>query len=67
VAIVAARLRQQGHASIEAASEAYLLATLANLLVKVGIVRLVGRRELGRLLLLPFAVLVVASALLILA
>jgi uncharacterized membrane protein (DUF4010 family) len=66
VAIAAARLRQQGHASIEAAAEAYLLATLANLVVKVGIARFVGRRALGRLLLLPFAILALASALLIL-
>jgi uncharacterized membrane protein (DUF4010 family) len=66
VAIAMARLRQQGHASFEAASEAYLLATVANLIVKLAITFFIGRRALGRLLLLPFAALAIASALLIL-
>jgi uncharacterized membrane protein (DUF4010 family) len=67
VAIAAARLRRHGQASLEAASEGYLLATLANPLVKLVITFLVGRWTLGRLLIPPFAVLAIVSLLLILA
>lgn len=66
VAVAAARLRQQGHASLEAAGGSYLLATLANLLVKGGISFFVGGSRFGRLLLPWFAALAAVSLILLL-
>jgi uncharacterized membrane protein (DUF4010 family) len=65
VAVAAARLRQQGVATTEAAAGAYLLATLANLFVKSGIVAFVGRGPLARHVLLPFGALAAVTAVLL--
>lgn len=55
VAMTAARLHGQGLAGTEAAAAAFLLATAANLVVKGGIVAVVGGRELARRVLPVFA------------
>jgi uncharacterized membrane protein (DUF4010 family) len=65
VAVAVARLRQQGVTTTEAAASAYLLATLANLLVKSSIVAMVGRAALARHVLLPFGVLAASTGLLL--
>jgi uncharacterized membrane protein (DUF4010 family) len=64
VSVAAARMRQQG-VSVEAASGAYILATLANLAFKAGAVILAGGRELARRVLPAFAALAAATALLL--
>lgn len=67
VALAAVRLRQQGTASTAAAGEAFLLATLANLLLKGGIARSVGGVALARHTLPFFAALTVATVLVLVA
>jgi uncharacterized membrane protein (DUF4010 family) len=62
VAVAVARLRQQGLATTEAAAVAYLLATLANLCVKAGIVVIAGGAVLARHVLAPFGVLAAVTA-----
>lgn len=64
VSVAAARMRQQG-VSVEAASGAYVLATLSNLAFKAGAVILAGGRELVRRVLPAFAVVAVATGLLL--
>lgn len=65
VAVAAARVRQQGLAEPSVAAGAYLLATLTNLLFKAGAVVVVGGRELARRVLPAFAVLALATGLII--
>jgi uncharacterized membrane protein (DUF4010 family) len=62
VAVAVARLHQQGLTPVDAAATAYLLATLANLCVKAGIVLVVGGVSLARQVLLPFVALALATA-----
>lgn len=64
VSVAAARMRQQGVAPA-AASGAFLLATLSNLLFKTGAVLLAGGRELTRRVVPAFAALAVATVLLL--
>jgi uncharacterized membrane protein (DUF4010 family) len=45
VALAAARLRQQGLASVEAAGGSFLLASLSNTLVKGALAAVLGGRE----------------------
>jgi uncharacterized membrane protein (DUF4010 family) len=66
VAVAAARVRQQGLVAAPQAGGAYLLATLANLLFKAGIVIVVGGRELAGRVLPVFAVLAAATAVVLL-
>lgn len=66
VAVASARLRQQGLASMPAAGGSFLLATLANLLVKAGIVIAVGGAGLARRVLPGFLALAVATVALLL-
>jgi uncharacterized membrane protein (DUF4010 family) len=66
VSVAAARMREQGLASVEASSGAYLLATLSNLVFKAGAVILAGGRELARRVIPAFGALGVATLLLIL-
>jgi uncharacterized membrane protein (DUF4010 family) len=61
VAVAVARLHQQGVTPVDAAAAAYLLATLANLCVKAGIVTVVGGRPLARAVLPSFAGLAAAT------
>jgi uncharacterized membrane protein (DUF4010 family) len=63
VVLSAARLRQQGMASVDDAAAAVLLATTSNLLVKGGFVLVVGGRALARRVLPAFAVLLAATVL----
>lgn len=65
VSVAAARMRQQGVAPLEAASGAYLLATLSNLAFKSGAVMLAGGRELARRVMPAFAALAVSTGLLL--
>jgi uncharacterized membrane protein (DUF4010 family) len=65
VAVAIARLRQQGLAPMDAAGGAYLLATLSNLLMKAGLVVVVGGAPLARRVLPGFAMLGAATAALI--
>jgi uncharacterized membrane protein (DUF4010 family) len=61
VALANARLRQQGLASIEAAGGSFLLATLANLVVKGGIVVTAGGTAFARRVLPAFLALSAAT------
>ena len=63
VAVAAARLRHEGLATARAAGEAYLLATLANLCVKTGVVAAAGGAALARRVLPLFGVLAAAGVL----
>ncbi len=63
VAVAAARLRQQGVASLSGAAGAYLLATLANLAFKGGVVVVVGGPKLARSVLPAFVVIAAATLL----
>ncbi|MFI5182929.1 MAG: MgtC/SapB family protein [Vicinamibacteria bacterium] len=66
VALAAARLRQQGLASVEAAGGSFLLASLSNTLVKGTLAAVLGGRDLARAVLPAFAaVTVVTVALLV--
>lgn len=66
VAVAMARLRQQNLASVETASGAYLLATLANLAFKGGAVWVVGGAPLARKVLPAFVSLAAATGILLL-
>jgi uncharacterized membrane protein (DUF4010 family) len=61
VSVAAAGLRRQGLAAVPAAGGAYLLATLANLAFKAGVVMVTGSRELARRVLPSFALLAAAT------
>ncbi len=65
VAVVVAGLHRQGLADLDAAQHSYLLATLANLAVKAGLVAIIGKAPLARKVLLPFAALAVLTVALI--
>ncbi len=65
VAVAAAGLRKQGLASPEAAGGSFLLATLTNLLVKSGIVWVVGGRDLAGRVLPGFGALVAVTGVLL--
>lgn len=65
VAVAAARLRSQGLATVEAAGGSFLLATVSNLVVKGGIVALVGGRGVARRTLPALAGLGVATLLIL--
>ena len=67
VIVAAARLRQQGLADAAAASGAFLLATLTNLLFKAGAVVMVGGRDLVRRVMPAFAAMAVATGAVLLA
>ena len=60
-AIAAAGLHRQGIVSVETAGASFLFATLSNLLVKAGIVAVVGGPTLARQVLPAFAVILVVS------
>lgn len=62
VGLANARLHQQGLAATDEAGRAFLLATLANLLVKSGIVVTAGGRALARRVLPGFVALAAATA-----
>jgi uncharacterized membrane protein (DUF4010 family) len=64
VSVAAARMRQQG-ITVEAASGAFLLATLSNLMFKAGAVMVVGGRELALRVVPAFAALAAATGLLL--
>lgn len=64
VSVAAARMRQQG-VTVEAASGAYLLATLSNLMFKAGVVLVAGGRELAVRVIPAFAALAAATGLLL--
>jgi uncharacterized membrane protein (DUF4010 family) len=61
VPVASARLRQQELAPVEAAGGSYLLATLANLVVKAGIVIVVGGRALAWRVIPGFGTLALAT------
>lgn len=63
VAVAAARLHQQGLADLGAASGAFLLATLSNLVFKAGAVLVVGGPKLARIVLPGFGIIALATAL----
>lgn len=65
VSVAAARMRQQG-VTVEAASGAFLLATLTNLMFKAGAVLIAGGRELARRVVPAFAALGLTTAVLLL-
>lgn len=65
VTVAVARLRQQGLAPIGTAAGSILLATLANLVVKAGIVAFVGGAAIARRVLPAFLALAVATLVLL--
>jgi uncharacterized membrane protein (DUF4010 family) len=66
VAVANAGLRKGGVATVQAAGGSFLLATLTNLVVKSGIVLVVGRRALAARVLPGFAALAAVTVVLLL-
>jgi uncharacterized membrane protein (DUF4010 family) len=66
VAVAAANLRAQSRATVEAASGAYLVATVSNLVFKAGAVIVTGGGGMGRRVLPAFAALAVATGVILL-